>query len=217
MLFSLAKYREGENAMKRERVLMIIIGVLLAVSVLSFSWATVRLARVLTISSLSVDGYGLVIDSDGNWVGKPTGLQDPAGSQGPIGPQGKQGPPGPRGPQGERGPQGIEGSAAAARVPGPQWVVAMGFITKEITVSHGYNISEVIWDSGYERYVITLTGIGYEVSRYVTVITPTRTDVQVGYGTHDNKLWVTLNYGERWSRANFSFIVYEIPLIYQAP
>ncbi|MFC2003657.1 hypothetical protein ACFLV4_06945 [Chloroflexota bacterium] len=203
--------------MKRERVLIAIIGVLLAVSVLSLAWASVILARNMTITNLSIDGYGLVIDSDGNWVGKPTGLQGLAGPQGPTGPQGKQGP---QGPQGERGPQGIEGPAAAAapsRVPGPQWVVAMGFITKEATVSHGYNISEVIWDSGYERYVITLTDIDYEVSQYVTVITPTRTDVQLGYGAHDNKLWVTLNYGERKSRADFSFIVYEVPFIYQAP
>ncbi len=197
--------------MKRERVLMTILGVLLAASVLSISWATVRLARVLTISSISVDGYGLVIDSDGNWVGKPTGLQGPAGPQGPIGPPGKQGSSGPQGLQGERGPQGIEGIAATPNDQRTNMIIAMGFITKEVKVSHGYNINEVIWDSGYERYVITLTDIDYEASRYVTVVTPTINGMQSGYGSHDNKLWVTLASGERRARGNFSFVVYQAP------
>ena len=190
---------------------MTILGVLLAASVLSISWATVRLARVLIISSISVDGYGLVIDSDGNWVGKPTGLQGPAGPQGPIGPPGKQGSSGPQGLQGERGPQGIEGIAATPNDQRTNMIIAMGFITKEVKVSHGYNINEVIWDSGYERYVITLTDIDYEASRYVTVVTPTINGMQSGYGSHDNKLWVTLASGERRARGNFSFVVYQAP------
>ncbi|MFC1906679.1 hypothetical protein ACFLW8_01135 [Chloroflexota bacterium] len=198
--------------MKRERVLITIIGVLLVVSVLCLSWASVILARNMTITNLSIDGYGLVIDSHGNWVGKPTGLQGPPGPQGPIGPQGEPGL-GLQGPQGERGPQGIEGPAAKPSEQGADGniVVAMGFITREVTIAQGYNINEVIWDSGYERYVITLTDIDYEVSRYVTVVTPALNGMLCGYGSHDNKLWVTLSTGERSAKGNFSFVVYQIP------
>ncbi len=178
--------------MKRERVLITIIGVLLTITVLSLAWASVILAKNMIITSLSIDDYGLVIDSHGNWVGKPTGLQGPPGPQGPIGPQGEQGPPGLQGHQGERGPQGIEGPAAkpSEQGAGRNMVVAMGFITKQVTIAQGYNINEVIWDSGYERYEITLTDIDYEVSRYVTVVTPKINGMLCGYGSHDNKLWV---------------------------
>ena len=198
--------------MKRERVLLTVIGVLLAVSVLSLAWASVILARNMTITSLSIDGYGLVIDSHGNWIGKPTGLQGPPGPQGPTGSQGQQGP-GLQGPQGERGPQGIEGPAAkpSEQGAGGNMVVAMGFITKQVTIAQGYNINEVIWDSDYERYVITLKDIDYEVSQYVTVITPTINGMQSGYGSHDNKLWVTIASGERRAKVNFSFVVYQTP------
>jgi len=199
--------------MKRERVLITIIGILLAVSVLCLSWASVILARNMTITSLSIDGYGLVIDSHGNWLGNPTGLQRPAVSQGTTGPQGAQGPPGPQGPQGERGPQGIEGPAAKPieQAAGKNMVLAMGFITKEVTIAQGYNISEVIFDSDYERYVITLKDIDYEVSQYVTVVTPAINGMQSGYGSHDNKLWITIASGERRAKGNFSFVVYQTP------
>jgi hypothetical protein len=43
----------------------------------------------------------VVVNSDGQWVGDPTGLQGPAGPQGP---------PGPQGPQGEQGPPGTPGA-----------------------------------------------------------------------------------------------------------
>ena len=65
--------------------------------------------------SVSVGG-GLVIDSNGRWVGDPTGLvgpQGPAGPlgpDGPVGPQGLKGDPGPIGPIGPIGPQGPAGA-----------------------------------------------------------------------------------------------------------
>jgi hypothetical protein len=60
-------------------------------------------------TSVSIAGVGQVIDSHGNWVGSPTGLQGPAGPAGPQGPAGAQGPAGPQGPAGAQGPIGPVG------------------------------------------------------------------------------------------------------------
>ena len=68
----------------------------------------------ITPSSITIDGVGQVIDSTGQWVGDPTGLQGPQGDTGPQGPQGLQGETGPQGPQ---GPQGLQGDTGPQ---GPQ-------------------------------------------------------------------------------------------------
>jgi len=56
----------------------------------------------LTVGSVFV-GNRPVIDSNGRWVGDPTGLQGRQGDRGPPGPQGPQGSQGPRGEKGEPG------------------------------------------------------------------------------------------------------------------
>lgn len=77
-------------------------------------------------TSVSIPGFGLVIDANGNWVGSPTGLEGPqgpmgpAGAQGPQGPQGVQGPAGPQGPQGPVGPTGAQGPVGATGAAGAQ-------------------------------------------------------------------------------------------------
>ncbi|NUQ77012.1 MAG: collagen-like protein, partial [Polyangiaceae bacterium] len=38
--------------------------------------------------SVSIQGFGVVIDENGQWVGDPTGLEGPAGPVGPAGPAG---------------------------------------------------------------------------------------------------------------------------------
>jgi hypothetical protein len=47
--------------------------------------------------SISIQGYGVVIDENGQWLGEPMGIEGP---QGPEGPQGIPGEAGPEGPQG---------------------------------------------------------------------------------------------------------------------
>ena len=54
-------------------------------------------------SSVTITGYGEVIDSDGQWIGDPTGLKGPTGSTGATGARGPQGSRGATGPQGSRG------------------------------------------------------------------------------------------------------------------
>lgn len=58
----------------------------------------------ITPRSVSIPGFGLVIDQNGRWVGDPTGLQGPPGEEGPVGPRG------PRGPEGPPGAAGGDGS-----------------------------------------------------------------------------------------------------------
>ena len=66
------------------------------------------------MSEVSIEGYGQVIDSDGNWVGEPiTGLQGPQGAQGEQGPKGDTGDTGPQGLVGPQGPQGETGLPGA--------------------------------------------------------------------------------------------------------
>ena len=76
-------------------------------------------------TSVTIPGFGTVIDSSGNWVGSPTGLQGPtgpaglAGAQGPAGPAGAQGPAGPQGATGAQGPAGPQGATGAQGAQGP--------------------------------------------------------------------------------------------------
>ena len=73
--------------------------------------------------------HSMIINSSGQWVGDPTGLQGPQGPQGPKGNTGPMGPTGPQGPQGERGltgptgpwgPQGERGYTGPQGPQGPQ-------------------------------------------------------------------------------------------------
>lgn len=73
-------------------------------------------------SSVSIGGTE-VIDSNGAWVGDPTGLTGPTGPQGgegPVGPEGPQGGLGPAGPPGSVGPTGPTGPAGPMGPVGPQ-------------------------------------------------------------------------------------------------
>ncbi len=69
--------------------------------------------------SIRIDGYGLIVNEQGQWVGDPTGLIGPTGPQGEPGIQGVQGEAGPQGVPGPTGPQGVQGVQGET---GPQGV-----------------------------------------------------------------------------------------------
>ena len=69
----------------------------------------------ITPSSISVGGT-LVVNSAGQWVGPPTGLQGP---QGPQGAPGANGSTGATGPTGSAGAAGAAGATGATGLPGP--------------------------------------------------------------------------------------------------
>jgi len=73
------------------------------------------------------------------------------------------------GPQGPQGATGAQGPRGAQGVPGPNMVVAMGnFINGQ--VNKGYNVTNVIFYTDH-AYHITLTGITYNCSAYVALVT----------------------------------------------
>ncbi|WAS96683.1 collagen-like protein [Nannocystis punicea] len=82
-------------------------------------------------TNVNIQGFGAVIDANGQWVGDPSGLigpagppgpagpAGPAGSEGPAGPSGPAGPPGAVGPSGPAGPMGLAGPMGPAGPQGP--------------------------------------------------------------------------------------------------
>jgi len=148
------------------------------------------------------------------------GRQAPEGLEGPPGPEGPQGPQGPPGPQGPRGEQGLPSETVEVATPE---VVAMGTIrtTKtsgleaEAVVLQGYNVTEVTWEEG--RCKVTLTGIDYDSSKYVTLVTPIFRSMSCYVRSERNQLVVYLidlypglTYME-YITGRFSFVVYEVP------
>ena len=113
-------------------------------SVIRFTGNTVQ-------PNVNIDGFGEVINQDGEWVGPITGIQGPQGAtgaqgaqgingingvQGAQGPQGDQGQNGINGVQGAQGPQGDQGQDST--VPGPQGPqgdqgISVGFSIKKTT------------------------------------------------------------------------------------
>lgn len=80
---------------------------------------------------------------------------------------------GPQGPQGETGDIGADGQDGADGEPGPNMIVAMGWVQTNGTVNPGaYNVTSCTWNGDSDRYEIALTGIDYAVGNYVTLATP---------------------------------------------
>lgn len=82
------------------------------------AYVTQDLSGVVDIGALSVGGLK-TIDSDGTWVGPPTGLVGPTGAPGPTGPAGAPGAVGQKGATGSTGPTGPAGAAGPAGPVGP--------------------------------------------------------------------------------------------------
>lgn len=100
-----------------------------------YAWVAQQVVGAITPRSVSIRGWGRVIDNQGRWSGKFTqtsqGTPGAAGERGPAGPAGPTGPTGPAGPQGDKGldgsgpkgvtgPQGPEGDRGPIGSQGPQ-------------------------------------------------------------------------------------------------
>ena len=75
--------------------------------------------------TISISGYGQVIDSAGNWTGEPSGLQ------GPAGPPGATGAPGPAGATGATGANGNDGAAGPHRARAGERIAAIAEARRE--------------------------------------------------------------------------------------
>ena len=104
--------------------------------------------------------------------------------------------------KGDQGLQGIQG------VPGPNMIVAMGFVGSLGTLFGSYNVNDVRWDSNNHYYEITL-GVWYDPFVHVTLVTGFAiVNVNAVYDGSDGKLRVKLfNPLGEVGQFNFSFMV----------
>ena len=140
-------------------------------------------------------------------------LPGPQGPVGPQGPQGQTGATGPTGPAGATGPAGPAGAAGPAGPAGPNMIVAMGRVSNTGSIAEELNVDSVTWNSAEERWEITLDGINYVSSSYVTVVSGVfRTGVS-GYTNHSSvsgKLLVKMFASNATPiKEGFSFVVFD--------
>lgn len=134
------------------------------------------------------------------------------GAQGPVGPEGPQGPAGPGGATGPAGPAGATGAtgpAGPAGPAGPNMVVAMGTVSSTGSIGEEFNVTSVTWDSGLQRWEITLDDIDYYYLDYVTVVSGVN-----GYATQNSvsdKLLVKVFAANGTAiKDGFSFVVFDV-------
>ena len=122
---------------------------------------------------------------------------------------GSTGAPGADGADGAPGADGQDGA------PGPNMIVAMGtidYLGGSIHIRQGYNVEACIWDPSSKWFEITLTGIDYVWTDYVTLVTAGGNH-DAGYNSANGHLVVYLWMvdGTLLSTGAFSFMVLECP------
>jgi hypothetical protein len=127
---------------------------------------------------------------------------------------GAPGPVGPEGPQGPAGPAGATGPAGPGGPAGPNMIVAMGRVSNTGSIQEALNVDSVTWNSAQEWWEITLDGINYVSSNYVTVVSGVfRTGVS-GYANHSSvsgKLLVKMFASNATPiKEGFSFVVFNV-------
>jgi len=131
------------------------------------------------------------------------------GAPGPVGPEGPQGPAGPAGATGPTGALGAIGPAGPAGPAGPNMVVAMGTVSSTGSIGEKFNVTSVTWNSGLQRWEITLDDIDYYYLDYVTVVSGVN-----GYATQSSisdKLLVKIFAANGTAiKEGFSFIVFDV-------
>jgi len=134
------------------------------------------------------------------------------GAQGPVGPTGPEGPQGPVGPAGATGPTGPAGATGPAGPAGPSMIVAMGRVSSDGSLGKALNVTSVTWNSGLQRWEITLTGINYLFSNYVTIVSCVGTTaLYATYGSISGKLSVYVFDADGTPiKEGFSFVVFNV-------
>ena len=139
------------------------------------------------------------------------------GEQGERGYTGTKGDVGATGAKGDKGDTGLQGLQGEQGIPGLNLIVAMGFMNEEqpSRLENSYNVSNVVWDSTKQCYVITLTDIYYNYSNYITLTIPIGLVFGLASftGAGDGKLYVWL-----WNESvgdyvpgSFQFVVFRYP------
>ena len=127
-----------------------------------------------------------------------------------TGPQGAQGLQGPQGLKGDTGAQGIQGPA------GPSMIVAMGTIGSTGNILIGHNVTNCVYDSYAQQYVITLKDIHYSTDEYVTLVSvedPDNViadDYTIAHYSSGGQLIVKVETPDFVYYRGFSFVVLEV-------
>jgi hypothetical protein len=115
---------------------------------------------------------------------------------------------------GAAGADGADGEDGEDGAPGPNMIVAMGVINSNGGVLQEYNVAGCTWNDTYDWYEITLTGISYFWTDWVTSITPAASvDCFAGFGSTSGKLTVHIFDSEgNPMQSVFSFMVLDATL-----
>jgi hypothetical protein len=125
------------------------------------------------------------------------------------GAQGPTGLTGPEGPQGLAGANGTAGATGLTGPAGPSMIVAMGVVSSTGIISEALNVTSVTWNSGLQRWEITLDGIDYLVWDYVAVVSPF--DGFATQGSISGKLTITTyDASANKIKGGFSFVVFNV-------
>ena len=110
---------------------------------------------------------------------------------------------------GETGAAGADGAQGLQGEPGPNMIVAMGNIAADATINQGYNVTNCSYNAEFYTYYISLTGITYSSTSYVTLVTPTLSSARHAiYWNAGGILGVTLYDGAgSYVQGGFSFMV----------
>jgi len=110
---------------------------------------------------------------------------------------------------GADGADGAPGADGQDGAPGPNMIVAMGHVYQEGTILQGYNVTSCTWNGANSHYEVTITGISYVYTDYVTVVTC----LGNYYGSStssDGKLIVEVyNYEGANVQGSFYFVVFD--------
>jgi hypothetical protein len=109
---------------------------------------------------------------------------------------------------------GVDGADGAA---GPNMIVASGVISGNGTVLQGYHVVSCthVLDATTCSYTITLDGIAYDTTRYVTIITTSDRASDLYMADSGNlviKLYSAANYQNPASEQIFSFMIMDTQL-----
>ncbi len=100
--------------------------------------------------------------------------------------------------------------AYTAGTSNPAAPIAYAFIYSDGNVSSGTPNVSCTWNSGYQRYEITISGESYLLWNYVTVVTPTGGAYMTAIGSGGGKMYITIyELSGNKVQAHFQFVTYK--------
>ena len=112
----------------------------------------------------------------------------------------------------EKGDTGSTGADGLDGAPGPNMIVAMGVVLPNGTLVQSYNVTSCVWDAGNSEYLIQLTGITFDMTDYVVLVTPAGSaGFSWFYIDMSGSLAIGFTANPQYVQCMFSFVVLECP------